>query len=258
MNKLNLNKSSKHIDEPISKKAKRPFCLKQFLLNLVLICVPIILIVTLILTAVFVSRDGFYFSEIKNFRTTWHNSTNNVTEIKQQNSAFSGWINSDDGKFDFPIFSANYKNCSFYIDENCDLENSKNLILHTPKKTNKELNASVLCFKDINFFNRHPSLEVNTDYDKSTYIVFASYYSNNTEFDVYNFNTYDEKTFDESIELLLKSSFLKTNFDINNEDEFLSIILTEKEEEFVVLARKLRKDEEIVFSSSSAKKSTEV
>ena len=253
MNELNLNKPSEHINNK-----KRHFSLKQFLLNIVLIFVPIILIVTLVLTGIFVSRDGFYFSQIDNFRSIWHNSTNNVTEIKQKNSDFLGWINSDDGKFDFPIFNNGYKNCSFYIDENCDVENGKNLILHTPQKTNKELCASVLSFKDVNFFNRHPSLEVNTDYDKSTYIVFASYYANTTDFDAYNFHTYDEKAFDESMKLLLKSSFLKPNFDVKNDDAFLTIILTDKQEEFVVLARKLRKGEKIIFSSSSAKKSTEV
>lgn len=240
MNDLNFNKPS--------------FSLKKFLLNAILICVPIGLVITFVLTAVFVSRDGFYFSQINDFRSIWHNSANNVTEIKQKNSDFLGWINSDDGKFDFPIFNNSYKNCSFYIDENCDAENSKNLILHTPEKINKELNASVLSFKDVNFFNRHPSLEVNTDYDKGTYIAFASFYANSTDFDAYNFHTFDEESFKRSMELLAKSNFLETNFDINNDDDFLTIILRDKEEEFIVIARRLREGEKIVFSNGSTKK----
>lgn len=250
MNDLNLEKKL----EQNNKKIKTPLTLKQSLLKLILFFAPVILILTLILTAVFVMRDGYYLSQINDIKSIWHNSANNVTEIKQRHPDFSGWVNSDDGKFDFPIFSADYKNCSFYIDEKCDPESSKNLILHTPEKANRDISASVLSFKDINFFNRHPSLEVNTDYDKGTYIAFASFYSNTTDFDAYNFHTLEKEAFKDSIESLAKSNFLKTNFDINNDDDFLTIILKDEEEEFVVIARKLRKGEEIVFSNDSTKK----
>ncbi len=253
MNELNLNESSLQSDEHKNIKKKKPFSLKQFLLNLILVILPIFLIITLVLTGVRVSKDGYFFNEINDFRGIWHTSSNNVSEIKEKNANFSGWINSDDGKFDFPIFNKKYQNCSFYIDENCDIESTKNLILHTPQKTNKELSAAVLSFKDINFFNRHPSLEVNTDYYKNSYIAFASYYTDTTDFDIYKFNTLDEKDFNKSIDDLLKSSFLKPNFDVKRDDEFLSIILKDKTRDFVVLARKLREGEKIVFSSNSKK-----
>ena len=248
MNELNLNKPSTNEGE------KRPFSFKLILLNIVVFFVPILLVVTLVLTSIFVSRDGYYFAQIDKFRNIWHNSANNVTEIKQENPDFSGWINSDVENFDFPIFNSGYKNCSFYIDENCNPENSQNLILHTPEKINKELNASVLAFKDVNFFNRHPSLDINTDYDKGTYVVFASYYANSTDFDTYNFHTLDEKALAESLEKLVKLSFLNPDVNVKNDDDFLTIIQKEKDEEFVVLARKLRKGEEIVFSSGKTKK----
>ncbi len=253
MNQLNFINSQNNVSH--YKKRKTVQNPKQILLSLAFLLLPIFIVISFIVCSVILSINGNNFVQIQNYRNIWYNSSNNVSDIRSENANFTGWISVEKTKFDFPIFNSNYKNCSFYIDEKCDVENGNNLILHTPKKANTDISNSTLLYKDINFFKRHPLIEVNTDYDKGYYIVFATFYSDskNNLSDVYNFPTFNDGAFDTYITNLQKSSFLKTDFEIKNTDDFLTIILSEDEKEFVILARKVQKDEKINISNVTSK-----
>lgn len=66
---------------------------------------------------------------------------------------------------------------TFFLDSDCDLENSDNLIIHGHRMNNGTMFGDLNKYKDEDFWREHPSFSFDTIYKKQTWEVVAACYT---------------------------------------------------------------------------------
>ena len=112
------------------------------------------------------------------------------TELFTQNSDMVGWITIEDTKINYPVMQSKnepnfYLKHGFdkaytdygcpYVQENCDLEQSDNVVIYGHHMNNGSMFADLEKFKSEDFWREHRTIAFHTLTDKNEYEILAAF-----------------------------------------------------------------------------------
>lgn len=181
-------------------------------------------------------------------------------QLKEQNSDFIGWISIEGTNIDYPVmqsvdepeFYLNHdfnKNYSVYglpfLDENCMLGESNNLIIYGHHMTNETMFHEISYYKNQNFWIEHPLIQFNTLDEVAEYEVVACFCWD-AEGDDFRFNQYtdlDQSKFSEYMANIYERQYYSTEIEPLYGDELLTLVTcdyTYNNGRFVLVSRKVK------------------
>jgi sortase, srtB family len=184
---------------------------------------------------------------------------NPYEELPEQNPDFVGWIKIDGTRIDYPVMQSEddpnyYLHHSFekeysrfgvpYVDANCVLGESNNLIIYGHHMNDGSMFASLLKYEDAEFRLEHQAIEFDTVSERGKYIVLAAfdYDTNNEEFNYTHYSNMNEAEFEEYMREVKNRSIYDTSVTAEYGDELLTLSTCEyshKNGRFVLVAKKV-------------------
>lgn len=183
---------------------------------------------------------------------------NNLYQLYEQNQDLLGWITIDGTIIDYPVVKSlnkpdyylykdfNKKKSSFgsiYMDYNCHLNNSKNLILYGHHMRNGSMFASLTKYDDVSYYEEHKTIQFDTLSNLNDYQVVGVFKCSSSDIEkIQNFigmNT--EAAFKDFKLYFEKNKFYDTGIRYTYEDEFLTLMTCEytyKNGRFFVVCKK--------------------
>ncbi len=150
--------------------------------------------------------------------------------LYQRNNDFSGWIEIEDTKIDYPVMQNTQSN-AYYLHRNFNREDSDagipfldfqcvlnprsdNMIVYSHNMKNGEMFHDLLNFKDINYYKEHSTVKYDTLYETGEYEIFAVIRTRvgvADEFKYYEYiNFKDETEFNHFVNTAVNRSIYKT------------------------------------------------
>ena len=195
---------------------------------------------------------------------TENNNVNNkekYLELFKQNEDMVAWIKIENTNMDYPVMQTKdrpdyylrrnfYKEYSYYgtpyIDENCDIETSDNLIIYGHHIKNNQLFGILEKYKNENFYKENKIIEFTTKNKSAKYEIIAVFttvaYSKDT-FKYYEYIIMDDKEeFDTFINKCKELSFYSIEKSAEYEDKLITLSTCEysrKNGRLVVVATEL-------------------
>lgn len=185
-----------------------------------------------------------------------------------ENEDVKGYLKVNGTKVNYPIVQGNdnqyylrndfYKNRSKYgtvfFDYRNDIKDRDvNTIVYGHNMNDGQMFNDLLKYKEVDFFKEHPTLQMDTVYEKGTYDIFAVLMTNVSpnQGDVFDYTTLldynSKKQFNNFIEGAKKRSYINVDLDVSYGDEILTLSTCDDidfyHSRFVVLAKR-RKDGE--------------
>lgn len=200
-----------------------------------------------------------------------------------QNPQTIGYIRIPDTKLDYPVVQANnnkyYLNHDFYGKSTsygavfASYRNGwrpldRNTLLYGHNMDDGTRFASLLNYKNLDYYRKHPIIEFSTLYEQSIWKIAAVYITNgstasdNGYFFDFTFNQCSDACYEEYIEELDKRKLYETGIDIQVTDTILTLCTCTYESDdnrgiddgrFIVVARKLRDGESPDVDTSLSK-----
>lgn len=237
----------------------------------------IILILLIITSGFFICKNVFkrnigqknevFIDNIKVQTTGKVDRRVSVKQLQKENPEVKGWINIDNTKIDYPLLQTNnndyymkynYKkeynvNGSIFVDKDYDwnLPSTNMLIYGHNNRGSDEMFASLLKYKDEEFYKNHKIIKITTPEEEREYEIIAVflsrvyYKSEKNVFRYYFFiNANNKKEFDEYVENSKKASLYDIETTANYGDELLTLSTCEWSQEdgrFAVVAKRIKK-----------------
>lgn len=146
--------------------------------------------------------------------------------LYQRNNDFSGWIEIEGTKIDYPVMHNTQSN-AYYLHRNFNREDSNagipfldfqcminprsdNIIIYSHNMKNGEMFHDLLNYKDINYYKEHNKVKYDTLYETGEYEIFAvirTKVGSSNEFKYYNYiNFNDEAGFNSFVNTAIERS----------------------------------------------------
>lgn len=181
------------------------------------------------------------------------------SELSRQNADMIGWIKIDDTKIDYPVMytgdnfylehgfdKAATKSGLPYIDKRCTVEPfGTNTIIYAHNMKNGTMFSGLLRYKNLHYYNEHPTIRFDTLYEVREYNIVAVlesqvFLKSDTVFKPYNFlNAENEAEFSEYIKQIKALSLYDTGVTAHYGDELITLMTCSYHTEngrFVVVA----------------------
>ncbi len=179
-----------------------------------------------------------------------------------RNKNIIGWLKIDDTNIDYPVmqtsddiyylthdFDGNEdKNGCLFMDSKCNVINrSTNLIIYGHHMRSGKMFGTLVNYKDVKYFEKHPEISFDTIYEKGVYQIMyifnAQVYSEgDVAFKYYQFiDPVSEKEFKSDMMEMQKMSLYSTGVTADYGDQLLTLSTcdrTEKNGRFVVVAKR--------------------
>ncbi len=183
----------------------------------------------------------------------------NIEELYKINNDIIGWIRIDNTNINYPImqtkdrpnyylkrnFYKQYSNFGTpYIAENCNIEESDNLIIYGHHIKGKRLFGELENYKSKKYYNNHKNINFYTIKEKAEYEIIAVFKTSvYTGFKYYEFyNAKDEREFNAFVKKCKELSFYDTNKIAEYGDKLITLSTCEYSSEngrLVVVAKKI-------------------
>lgn len=183
----------------------------------------------------------------------------NIEEIYNKNSDTVGWLKIDDANINYPVMQTKdrpnyylrrnfYKEYSMsgtpYIAEQCNIDNSENLIVYGHNIKGNKMFADLEKYKKEEFYKEHKIIKFYTKNEIASYEIMAVFKTiADTGFKYYKYyNLKDEKEFYTFVNKCMELSFYNTNVKAKYGDKFITLSTCEYSNEngrLVVVARKM-------------------
>lgn len=248
--------------------------LKQLLIKLTYIVVLIALLVSsFVISSSFIKTNNEY-KLILDTRNSLSDpalpTKKELFSLFKQNSDFKGWINISGTNISNPIYQTT--NNKFYLthnqlkqksplgalffDSKCNLKLNKaaqNLVIYGKATKQAQLFSDLKKYKNASFYNNNPTINLTTNYQSNTYVIFSAFLINSSPKDdngkIFNYkqtNFKNEIQFQKWLNECLERSYLKTDVPVSFNDQILTLVTDSNEfkgAKFIVVARKAREDE---------------
>lgn len=250
-------------------------------------------IVALIASSVYIG--AFFYGSYKNkkdidiSKDIW-NDTTLTTKLKfdeliKQNSDFKAWLTIDNTRVDYPVYQAgddeyylthnNLKEESVYgalflsyADSIIEAMNDRNISIYGHSMNDGSMFATVMRYKNLNFYKQNPTIKLYTVEDNYVYKIFSVMLINANPlddkgyvFDITRDTFYYQSEFDSWINEAYSRSFINTGIDVTTDDSILTLVTctTEiKDGRFVIMARRVRDGEDSKVDTSVAVKNPNI
>lgn len=201
------------------------------------------------------------FEEIVSVVEENENTENKYAALYQQNKDFVGWIGIPYTRIDYPVVQSKsnpdyYLNHNFkkeysrfgvpFIQENCDIETSDNIIIYGHNMRNKTMFNDLSKYEDRDFYAGHKLIYFDTLNSESVYEIIAVYKTVANSGSGFAFNDFvnmdDEKEFDMFIDKSKSLALYETGISADYGDTLLTLCTCEYSREdgrLVVLAKKV-------------------
>lgn len=165
-------------------------------------------------------------------------TTNKVYDLMLKNKDCVGWLKVANTDIDYPVmltkdepeyylrrnFNKSYSYMGTpFMDANCNIGISKNLIIYGHNMKNGKMFASLMKFKNKEYFDEHQSVEFITPNEKAIYhiICVAKVKADDSW---YSFiDDLGEDDYNEKIKELYSKSLYRSNYEFGYNDEFLTL-----------------------------------
>ncbi len=181
--------------------------------------------------------------------------------LYQRNNDFSGWIEIEGTKIDYPVMHNTQSNAYYlhrnfnredsnagipFLDFQCTLNpQSDNMIVYSHNMKNGEMFHDLLNYKDVNYYKEHNIIRYDTLYEMGEYEVFAvlrTRVGGANEFKYYEYiNFKDETEFNSFINMAIERSLYSTGITPLPGDKLLTLSTCSynaDNERFVVFCKK--------------------
>jgi len=125
-------------------------------------------------------------------------------KLKSKNADFIGWINIDDTNINYPVMQSSTENFYLkrnfnkeysdygtpYISENCDIDNSDNLIIYAHNMKNHQMFGDLEKYKSKDFYNSHKYIQFDTLSTQGTYEIVFVFKTTDNDFDYQNYTEF--------------------------------------------------------------------
>jgi sortase B len=187
--------------------------------------------------------------------------SNKYDELYSQNNDFVGMIKIPDTNINYPVMQTKsdpnyYLRRNFnkeysaygtpYIQENCDIDNSDNVIVYGHNMKTKAMFHDLTLYADYDFYKEHKYISFNTKDNEYTYEIIAviKTVADSDDFDYSSFvNTSDEKEYLEYVNECKELSLFDTNQTAEYGDKLLTLSTCEYSKDngrMVVVAKRVR------------------
>lgn len=183
------------------------------------------------------------------------------TELYAQNADLGGWIAIDGTEVNYPVMFTpdepeRYIHLAFskkksmsgvpFIGEGCTiLPRSDNIVLYGHHMKNGSMFATIVKYKDKNFWREHPIIHFNTLYDEGDYEVFAALATDLREAKTlrcYTFlNAKDEADFRDFLDGIMNAALYDTGIAVSYGDDLITLSTCAyhtNDGRFVILAKR--------------------
>ncbi len=163
--------------------------------------------------------------------------------LYQRNNEFSGWIEIEGTKIDYPVMQNTQTNAYYlhrnfnredsdagipFLDFQCSLNpRSDNMIVYSHNMKNGEMFHDLLNYKDVNYYKEHTTVKFDTLYETGEYEIFAVIRTKvgaSNEFKYYeNINFKDETEFNAFRDTAIKRSLYDTGIKPQYGDKLLTL-----------------------------------
>lgn len=165
-------------------------------------------------------------------------TTNKLYDLMLRNKDCVGWLKVANTDIDYPVmltkdepeyylrrnFNKSYSYMGTpFMDANCNIGISKNLIIYGHNMKNGKMFASLIKFKNKEYFDEHQSVEFITPNEKAIYhiICVAKVKADDSW---YSFiDDLGEDDYNEKIKELYSKSLYRSNYEFGYNDEFLTL-----------------------------------
>lgn len=165
---------------------------------------------------------------------------NPYEKLQKKNSDFVGWIKIDGTGIDYPVMQSKYDpdyylHHSFekeysrhgvpYLDSECDIENSNNLIIYGHHMKDGSMFAPLVKYENEGFRETHQIIEFNTVEERSRYLVLAAftYNADSQEFNYTHYTDMNEREFEDFIKEVKHRSIYDTGVNAQYGDMLLTL-----------------------------------
>jgi sortase B len=159
-------------------------------------------------------------------------------------------------------FYGNYSNRgTLYLDEDCDIWNSENLIIYGHHMQSSAMFGNLDYFSSESYWESHKTIQFDTIYEEQTYEIVAAFYSrilyqNEEGFRYYRFiEADDEETFNEYVDFIEENQCYDTGVDIAYGDRLLTLSTCAYQVEngrFAVVAKLITDEDDTVAPEEGA------
>ncbi len=174
-----------------------------------------VLIVTLAVSTYFIAtnqienkkQEKVFDDAVSVVETESNNSDeklNKYMKLKSKNADFIGWINIDDTNINYPVMQSSTENFYLkrnfnkeysdygtpYISENCDIDNSDNLIIYAHNMKNHQMFGDLEKYKSKDFYNSHKYIQFDTLSTQGTYEIVFVFKTTDNDFDYQNYTEF--------------------------------------------------------------------
>jgi len=183
----------------------------------------------------------------------------NIEEIYNKNNDTVGWLKIDDTNINYPVMQTKdrpnyylrrnfYKEYSIsgtpYIAEQCDINNSENLIIYGHNMKGNKMFANLEKYKKEEYYKEHKIIKFYTKNEIAQYEIMAVFKTvADTGFKYYKYyNLKDKKEFYTFVNKCMDLSFYNTKLKTEYGDKFITLSTCEYSNEngrLVVVARKM-------------------
>lgn len=183
----------------------------------------------------------------------------NIKELYKQNNDIVGWLKIEDTNINYPVMQKKdrpdyylrrnfYKEYSYwgtpYIAEQCDIENSDNLIIYGHNISGNKMFGKLEKYKKEDYYKEHKIIKFYTENETAEYEIISVFKTAiNTGFKYYKYyNLKDEKEFNTFINKCIELSLFNTEKTAKYGDKLISLSTCEYSNEngrLVVVARKI-------------------
>lgn len=164
--------------------------------------------------------------------------------LAEQNPDTIGWLRIEGTAIDYVVmwtpdepdkylhidFYGNYSNRgTLYLDENCDIWNSENLIIYGHHMQSSAMFGNLDYFSGESYWEDHKYIRFDTIYKEQTYEIVAAYYARILYQDEEGFRYYqfieadDEETFNEYVDFIEENQCYDTGVDVEYGDRLLTL-----------------------------------
>lgn len=230
----------------------------------------ILLLISIMLISVFLlfkdtkenkEQEGIFEQLIETTENNIEDNKENFEELFEQNEDMVAWIKIENTNIDYPVMQTIdrpdyylrrnfYKEYSYYgtpyIDENCNIETSDNLIIYGHHIKNNQMFGILKKYKNENFYKENNIIEFTTKNKSTKYEIIAVFatvaYSKDT-FKYYEFiNMQEKEEFDTFINKCKELSFYNIDKSAEYGDKLITLSTCEysrKNGRLVVVATEL-------------------
>ncbi len=182
---------------------------------------------------------------------------NKYMKLKSKNADFIGWINIDDTNINYPVMHSSTENYYLkrnfnkeysdygtpYINENCDIDNSDNVIIYAHNMKNHQMFGDLEKYKSKDFYNSHKYIQFDTLNIQGIYEIMSVFKTTDNDFDYQNYTDFtDEKQFNTFMDKCKSLSLYNTESDSAYGDRLITLSTCEysqKDGRLVVIAKQI-------------------